>query len=155
MNRAADVDRAGTGDAAATQGAARGVLVTHGGLAVGLVDAVRRIAGLEPGVLEPLSNEGLSRDRLCEEIRRLAGDGPAVIFTDLEAGSCTLAARMTCRGCSGLAVVSGVNLPMLLEFVFNREHPLPELTQKLTQKGCAAIQAVEVKRGHDDRPVSG
>lgn len=154
MSRVADTDRRETEDAAAVRGAVRGVLVTHGGLAVGLVDAVRRIAGLEPGALEPLSNEGMARDELCDEIRRLAGDGPTVVFTDLEAGSCTVAARMTCRECAGMVVVTGVNLPMLLEFVFNRDKPLSELARRLTRKGCAAIEAVASDGSHGDRSLS-
>lgn len=154
MSRVADFDRTDLGGTEAVHGAARGVLVSHGTLAEGLVDAVRRIADVEPGALEPLSNDGLGREALCEEIGRLTGEGPAVIFTDLAAGSCALAARVTCRGCTGAAVVSGVNLPMLLEFVFNRHLPLRELVPRLTEKGCAAIGAVESRGVHGDRSVS-
>jgi mannose/fructose-specific phosphotransferase system component IIA len=37
------------------------------------------------------------------------------------------------------AVVCGVNLPMLLDFVFHRDLPLPELVDRLVSKGKASI----------------
>ena len=37
------------------------------------------------------------------------------------------------------AVICGVNLPMLLDFVFHRDLPLPELVDRLVSKGKAAI----------------
>jgi mannose/fructose-specific phosphotransferase system component IIA len=36
-------------------------------------------------------------------------------------------------------VVAGVNLPMLLEFVFHDDLPLEELVQRVQEKGRASI----------------
>lgn len=141
--------------AAATRVAAKGILVTHGGMADGLLDAVEGIAGPAADFLHPVSNQGLSRDDLCRQIRQLAGEGPAVVFTDMPMGSCAMAARLTCDETAGRAVISGVNLPMLLEFVFHRREPLDELVARLAEKGRAAIQSSASTDVDGHPPVSG
>ena len=120
----------------------RGVVVAHGEMARGMVTAVTRIAGLPDGVLSAVSNEGRGPEELQEDILEVIGDGPAVVFTDLGAGSCTLAARVSCRDRARVAVVTGVNLPMLLEFVFHREMSLPELLPRLQEKARAGVQVL-------------
>ncbi|HSG48083.1 MAG TPA: hypothetical protein VLA43_09745 [Longimicrobiales bacterium] len=123
-----------------TDGETRGVVVAHGEMAQGMVTAVRRIAGTPQDVLRPVSNEGRGPDELRDAILEVIGEGPAVVFTDLGAGSCTLAARISCRDRSRVAVVTGVNLPMLLEFVFHREMGLEELLPRLEEKARSGIR---------------
>ena len=125
-------------------GAARGIVVGHGVMATGLVDAVRRIAGVGDDVLVPISNEGKGPEALREDLARVMGTGRVVVFTDMHAGSCALAAKVACRAqgeSAESAVVCGVNLPMLLDFVFNRELPLEELVPHLVEHGRAAVTA--------------
>ena len=131
---------------------ARGVVVGHGGMATGMVDAVRRIAGVGEDVLIPLSNEGKGPDALRGDLDRLIEGGPVVVFTDMHAGSCAVAARVACRSGGQRAVVCGVNLPMLLDFVFNREIPLDQLVPRLVNHGRAAVTA---HLPHVDPAVSG
>ena len=131
---------------------ARGVVVGHGAMATGLVDAVRRIAGISDDVLTALSNEGKGPDALREELARFTGAGRVIVFTDMHAGSCAVAARVACRAQGASAVVCGVNLPMLLDFVFHRELPLETLVPKLVREAQASITA---HMPHADRPVSG
>jgi len=40
-------------------------------------------------------------------------------------------------------VVCGMNLPMLLEFVFHRELPLSELVPRLLRKGKEGVETAE------------
>jgi mannose/fructose-specific phosphotransferase system component IIA len=107
----------------------------------GLVDAVRRIAGDAAAGLAAVSNEGKGPEALRSEVDAAAGPGPAVVFVDIQSGSCGLAAAYACRGCVGRAVISGVNLPMLLDFVFHRDLSLEALVARLVDGGRAAIQA--------------
>src|SRR5687767_8869725 len=93
----------------------RGVILAHGSMAVGLVDAVRQITGAEDDVLIPLTNHGLSPEALSAEVRSHV-DGPTIVFTDLPSGSCGFAARRHCKDCPELVTISGVNLAILLEF---------------------------------------
>jgi len=119
-------------------------------MAEGLVDAVRRIAGQDPEALVPLSNEGKVPRDLSIEITELVGDAPAIIFTDMPSGSCALAARLTCRNDGPRAVVCGANLPMLLDFVFNRERPLQELVDRMLDRGKIGIQSIPKPEDHAD-----
>lgn len=124
-----------------SEAGARGIVVGHGAMANGMVDAVRRIAGVAEDVLVAVSNEGKGPDALRDEIDRVAGGGPVVVFTDMHAGSCAVAARTACRSGAGRAVVCGVNLPMLLEFVFHRRDALDLLVPCLVELGRSSITA--------------
>lgn len=120
----------------------RGVLLSHGKMAEGMVDAVSKIAGLQEGALVALSNEGCDPQGLAEQVDELVGDAPAVVFTDLCTGSCALTAQLTCRDNGRRAVVFGMNLPMLLDFVFHRNLPLDELVPRLLEKGRDSVKSV-------------
>jgi mannose/fructose-specific phosphotransferase system component IIA len=119
----------------------RGVVVGHGDMAQGLVDAVRHIAGDVAADLLPVSNAGKGPAQLTEELNDAVGVGPVIVFTDLRSGSCGVAAAYSCRDRERRAVICGVNLPMLLDFVFNRDLPVRELADRLVEKGREAIQA--------------
>ena len=117
----------------------RGIVIAHGDMASGLVDAVRHIAGVTGDFLTPLSNRGLGPDALAQEVRKLASDEPTIVFTDLQSGSCGFAARRCSQEMSQMVVISGVNLPILLEFVMRRQLPLDQLVPFLLGKGRNAI----------------
>ena len=55
---------------------ARGVVVGHGAMAMGMVDAVRRIAGIEEDALVALSNEGKGPDALRDDLGHRVGGAP-------------------------------------------------------------------------------
>lgn len=117
----------------------RGVVVGHGALADGLVDAVRRITGVEEEALTAVSNLGLSPDALRGRVEEALGDGPALVFVDLSMGSCGMAARRIGRERPDTAVLFGVNLPQLLDFVTHRELPLPSIVERALDRGRSAI----------------
>lgn len=123
--------------------AVRGILFAHGRMAEGMTDAVRCIAGVGDDVLVPLSNEGKGPEALIAEIERLAKGTPVIVFTDLQSGSCALAARVSSREHPERAVLCGVNLPMLLDFVFHRDLPLEELVERLLGKGHDGMVALQ------------
>ncbi len=125
---------------------ARGIVVAHGVMARGLVDAVRRIAGEAADALDAVSNDGLGPRELAAAVEAAAGAGPVIVFSDLVAGSCALAAFASCRESADRAVVCGVNLPILLDFVFHRDMPLEELVARLVDKGRQAILPLPVRR---------
>ncbi len=121
----------------------RGVVLTHGSMCFGMVDAVRTIAGADDDALVPVSNEGCGPDELMRRVNEAAGEGPALVFTDMQMGSCAVAARFSCRDPTRRQVVFGANLPMLLDFVFHRALPLPELAERLVERGRSAIRTLE------------
>lgn len=121
-------------------------MLAHGPMARAMVDAVRRIAGDKADVLHPISNDQKSPQALKDELDDALGDGPAVVFTDLQSGSCGMAALATCRDAGRRLVVCGVNLPMLLDFVFHEEMPLDELADRMVERGRASITRPVVPR---------
>jgi mannose/fructose-specific phosphotransferase system component IIA len=117
----------------------RGLVICHSALADGMVNAARQISGAPDTALQPLTNEGRGPEGLVEAVRAAAGDAPVVLFIDLASGSCAFAARKVAHDRPGTAVVFGVNLPVLLDFVFHRDLPLEQLVPRLVDKGRAGI----------------
>ncbi len=133
----------------------RGIVLTHGTMCHGMVDAVRKITGVEEEALMALSNDGLGPDALLRMVSEVTGEGPVVVFTDLQTGSCALAARFACRNPGTRTVVFGANLPMLLDFVFHRHLPLDALVERLVERGKAGIRALEPEVSDAHRPPPG
>ena len=121
----------------------RGVVVAHAALARALVDAVRQIAGTDETVLVAVTNEGLAPDAIRDRLADVLNDeGPAIIFSDLREGSCGIAAQRLCVTRPDHVVVTGVNLPMLLDFAMKRHLPLADLVERLVDRGRGAVQAL-------------
>jgi len=112
------------------------LVVTHGEMASGIIDAMRMIFGQpedkETGIVEPVVlKEGESPETLLAEINgrieqmKAHGAKGVLILTDLFGSTTTnagLNAMLTEKGTkkvqkNGVAVVSGINLPMLLELI--------------------------------------
>ena len=108
-----------------------------------MIRTVASILGPQTDV-ETVSNSGLSADGLADAIEHrlaaLPGRVPVVLFTDLAAGSCGIASRRVGSGDRDLRKITGVNLPMLLEFFHYRDTlSLDELLPRMEAKGKAGI----------------
>jgi N-acetylgalactosamine PTS system EIIA component len=119
----------------------RAIVAGHGEFAAGLVSAVEQITGrgeqLIPVAVHTLgveAIEALLRQRMLET-------GVRVIFTDLQAGSCTMASRRILRGMDDAVLIAGANLPTLLDFVFAEGRSAPEAARHAAERGRAAISA--------------
>ena len=123
----------------------RGLVLAHSSLAVGLAAAVRQIAGADEQALEAVSNDGKGPDGILAAIEGMVGDDPTIIFTDLTSGSCAFAARKFARDRAEIGIVCGVNLPILIDFVFHRELPLSELVARLVEKGRGGLMGTCVE----------
>jgi PTS system N-acetylgalactosamine-specific IIA component len=96
----------------------RAVLAGHGDFAAGLASAVAQISGRDD-VFGLVTNRGKSGEEIERALREaLDASGARVVFTDLPAGSCTIAARRLQRERPELVLVTGVNLATLLDFAF-------------------------------------
>ncbi|MFQ5688967.1 MAG: PTS sugar transporter subunit IIA [Gemmatimonadota bacterium] len=131
----------------------RGVVVAHSDLAQALVRAVEAIAGVR-GALVPISNEGVGPEEFRRRIEASVGDGPAIIFVDLSSGSCAFSGRLAAGNCGDAAVLTGVSLPMLLDFVFHREMGLRDLVRRLVRKAQEETHCYMFEVSGADRPVS-
>jgi mannose/fructose-specific phosphotransferase system component IIA len=116
----------------------RGVVVAHGDLAASLVAAVERISGMHDA-LAAISNDGLGAAELRDCLVEACDPGPAIVFVDLAGGSCAMAGLALQRGRTDIGVLTGTNLPMLLDFVFHRDMPMDALIGRLTEKARSGI----------------
>ena len=117
----------------------RGIIVSHAAVAQALVAAVKVITGIEDA-LTPVSNEGCGTEALAERLRDAVGEGPAVLFVDLPGGSCMTSSTRYARQRADIAVVTGVNLAMLLDFVFHRNVTPAEAARRAVDAGGKAIR---------------
>lgn len=117
----------------------RAIVAGHGDFATGLVSAVEVITG-RGGQLLPITVGGLGAEDIEKLLRgTMDREGIRVLFTDLQAGSCTMAARRILRGMDDAILVAGVNLPTLLDFVFSDDLPPTEGARHAAERGRGAI----------------
>jgi mannose/fructose-specific phosphotransferase system component IIA len=116
----------------------RGIVVGHGGVAQALVAAAEEISGVR-GSLVAVSNSGLGREQLEQTVIDAVGDRPAILFVDLPSGSCHFAAMRRLAQRSDLRVVTGVNLVMLLEFLFHRDESPADAARRVAAAGSRGI----------------
>jgi mannose/fructose-specific phosphotransferase system component IIA len=116
----------------------RGVVVGHGNVGAALVAAAEEISGIK-GVLVPVSNSGADRAMLEERVVAAVGDGPAIVFVDMPSGSCLIAAMRKLASRTDVRVVTGVNLVMLLEFLFHRGEPVADAARRAAETGAKSI----------------
>jgi len=124
----------------------RAVIVTHGNLGAELVETAETVFGSFTGV-SAVSNTQKSPQKLTEDIREeLAKGGPEdrfIVFADFFGGSC-------CHACLGIEqdredvrLVTGINLPMLLAYLYKRDEvPFEALPEELVQRGQRSIRVV-------------
>lgn len=98
--------------------ALRGVVVCHADVAAALVRAAEEISGVR-GLLVPVSNAGCNRGTLEQRVLEAVDGHRAVVFVDMPSSSCLFAVGRLARTERDLAIVTGVNLAMLLEFLLH------------------------------------
>jgi mannose/fructose-specific phosphotransferase system component IIA len=122
------------------------LLVMHADLSAALLRAAEKVYGPIEGV-DVLSNEGQSRQSLEHEIgQRVSGwtEG-GLVLTDFWGGSCHICGLAAARGRGEVVIVTGVNLPTLLDYLHNRDqYTLDDLADRLRRKGQDSIR---VQRG--------
>ncbi len=117
------------------------LLVMHGDLGAALLRAAAALYGPLDDIAV-LSNEGLSREALQRAIDQRVEAWPAggLVLADLWGGSCHQCGSVAARG-RDVFVVTGINLPMLLDYVHNRDaYGVRQLAERLCQKGQEGIR---------------
>ena len=119
--------------------AVRALVAGHGEFAAGLISAVEAVTG-RGATLEAIRVQGLCGEDIEQRLRdRLQATGAGVVFTDLQAGSCTMAARRLLRDVAGVVLVSGTNLPMLLDFVMSSAPDSHDAARAAVERARSAI----------------
>jgi mannose/fructose-specific phosphotransferase system component IIA len=117
-----------------------GIVLAHEAVATAFVAAVEAIAGTEHGLV-PVSNAGCDRAAIEARLAAAIAGRPAVIFADLPGGSCAFGAAAYARSHPSIAVVTGVNLAMLLDFAFHRAATPEAARERAVATGRSAIGA--------------
>ncbi|HMH54784.1 MAG TPA: hypothetical protein VK535_00860 [Gemmatimonadales bacterium] len=117
----------------------RGVVVCHGPMAGALVQAAEQISGVDAALI-PVSNMGCDRDTLEQRVLEAVDQHPAVVFVDMASGSCLVAVLKRLRADQSVRVVTGVNLAMLVDFVFHRSLSSEEAACRAVAIGQASIR---------------
>ena len=124
----------------------RAIVAGHGDFAAGMISAVQQITG-RGDVFLPVSASNMSGSDLQELLRRSVDEtGVSVVFTDLQAGSCSMASRRLLRERPDVYLVAGVNLPMLLDFAMADTVPPIDAARHAVERGRASIAALGEKR---------
>jgi N-acetylgalactosamine PTS system EIIA component len=113
------------------------LVIGHHDFATGLVSAVTAITG-RADLFRTMSNRELDIRAIEALVRAAIADGVRVIFTDLPAGSTTMAARRAQKDHPEITVVTGVSLPMLLDFAFSQPDSV-NAVESAVEKGRAAM----------------
>ncbi len=118
------------------------LIVTHADLAQALVHAAEQVVGPVEDVTL-LSNDGLSRRDLEDAIESSVQGWThgGLLLTDFWGGSCHTCGASAVRRHGEVVIVTGINLPLLLDYLYNRDRfPAGELAERLQQKGRDSIR---------------
>jgi N-acetylgalactosamine PTS system EIIA component len=125
------------------------IIAAHGDLATGFVSAVQQITG-RGDLFLPMSNTGLGAAEIERAILEVVDARQIrVIFTDLPAGSCTIAARRVLAARPHVVLVTGASLPLLLDFMSHEELEPAEAATHAVDRAVRSLTTVPgAARGH-------
>ena len=121
-----------------------GIIVTHGSLAEELLHTVKLIVG-ETDCCRAISGSNLCDEELTSKIRETIEKDKGkniILFIDSFRGSCYINAVRAVKDYGGTKVISGVNLPILLDFVTKQgTMTLEEMVKHLIKRGRESVKA--------------
>ena len=123
------------------------IIVTHGKLGEELLRTVSLIVG-DIHNCYALSGSDLGDDKVINSIREILDRNNVsntVVFVDYFGGSCGASCVKATRDLKGVKVISGVNLPILLDFVTKQgTMGLDEIVDHLIHRGQESVRIVEI-----------
>lgn len=122
------------------------IIITHGKLALEMNNVSQNFLPLSIPVFT-YSNQEKSIETIIgdvnKEIEKINPD-KIIIFVDLLGGSCWHAAMGVKKNQLNCAIITGVNIPILVSFTTNFEKlDWPQLLEKLDEDGKKAIKIVQ------------
>ena len=132
------------------------LVVTHGNLAMELVNAAKKIVGeaprLQAVVIDWDADVSLARATIQKSLQQVDAGHGVLIFTDMFGGTPTNIS-LTFLEPGRAEIVTGINLPMLIKFLNLRaEEDLAGVVEQICMKGRRSIQvASELLGRHKNR----
>ncbi len=115
------------------------ILVSHGYFAKGAVDAAEMILGKQEDIISisvlPGMDLGQVKDNILKALDELKCERGVLIITDIIGGTPSNAAAIIAAKRDDILVLTGLNMPMLLEFLSNREITLNDIPNKICKIG--------------------
>ncbi|NPA99221.1 MAG: PTS sugar transporter subunit IIA [Crenarchaeota archaeon] len=121
------------------------VIVSHGKFVDGILDSIRMLIGTD--VLEKIESviltetesvEGLT-ERIKNAIEKVKDENGVLVLVDLFGGTPSRAAAIIALENPDVQIVSGLNLPMLLQVLLNIDEKADELARIAVEAGKEGI----------------
>jgi PTS system mannose-specific IIA component len=117
------------------------VLASHGQLVKELLKSSEMIMGIQDNIiaitLEPDEDPFVLKDKIYEACKEIDDSDGVIVLVDLMGGSPGNAAAYVAM--DGYPVITGVNLPMLLELIAMRNLEIEEVVNHIMIKGKESI----------------
>lgn len=124
-----------------------GIIVTHGNLAAELLSTAGTVFGNITDV-RAVTNHQKSPQILIQELEHIVTSFDSgenlVVFIDFWGGSCCHACLDVKQRHDNIHLITGVNLPMLLAFLYKRDTmPFDELVEELIERGRKSVRVLD------------
>ncbi|WP_065674500.1 PTS sugar transporter subunit IIA [Lactiplantibacillus pentosus] len=135
------------------------VVVSHGSFARGIVDSSYMIFGKQDKVQTvtfQLDEEpGVLTEKLMAAVDRFDADDQVLFMVDLWGGSpFNAASRIVAEHTDRMGLVTGLNLPMLIEAYTVRDKPIDDVIAHLEETGKIGIKHLNLlKEDKEDEPL--
>ncbi|KGH89969.1 PTS sugar transporter subunit IIA [Oenococcus oeni] len=129
------------------------IVASHGKLARGMQDTLNLFTGnnLSITCITAYDNDDTDLDvQINEALSNFGKDDQALIFTDLFGGSVNQKLTMKVINMNNVYLISGFNLPIILEAVSSNQPVTKEWVQELIEKGRANLRFVDTQKDIND-----
>lgn len=136
------------------------ILVSHGGFASGMAEALGMLVGQREDVLQVSFRDGMALPAFQEEVRQvtapITAEDEVIVMADLVNGSpltTTMSVLAEGPGLGNVRAVGGMNLPMAVTAIEGEDDPLDEAVEAM--KDCARdeVKQFNADAGDDDDEV--
>lgn len=124
-----------------------GIIVTHGNLANELLNTAKTVFG-EITDVRTVTNHQKSPQVLIQEIESIVESfdlgEKLLVFIDFWGGSCCHACLDVKQRHDNMVLITGVNLPMFLAFLYKRDAmPFADLVDELIERGRNSVRILD------------
>lgn len=133
------------------------LIVSHGGFASGLAEALGMLVGKREDVLQVSFRDGMALPAFQEQVRQVTAPITAadevLVLADLVNGSpltTTMAALAEGPGLENVRAVGGMNLPMAVAAIEGEDDPLDETVEAMKTCALEEVKQFQTDTGSDD-----
>ncbi len=133
------------------------ILVSHGGFASGMAEALGMLVGQRDDVLQVSFRDGMALPVFQEQVRQvtapITAEDEVIVLADLVNGSpltTTMAVLSEGPGLGNVRAVGGMNLPMAVTMVEGEDDPLDETVEAMMDCAKDEVKQFQTETGGDD-----